>query len=156
MQIESKFLLTTKLSVEGPTRMKEEYVEGHFETPTVSEEAIPAQLRGAFGQAADARQQLPAPIRDTFANGLKLPLSKNLLLCLLFVYMDCNYCVDTFSIILFTVEIYLLLIYVASLIYWWVQDSQKGCIANFKLNFKSKVREICCWTVSLNLTWEID
>ncbi|KAG1364213.1 hypothetical protein COCNU_11G010400 [Cocos nucifera] len=73
--IESKFLLTTKLSVEGPTRMKEEYVEGHFETPTVSEEAIPAQLRGAFGQAADARRQLPAPLRDTFANGLKLPLS---------------------------------------------------------------------------------
>ncbi|XP_010928813.1 probable plastid-lipid-associated protein 13, chloroplastic [Elaeis guineensis] len=86
--IESKFLLTTKLSVEGPTRMKEEYIEGHFETPTVSEEAIPAQLRGVFGQAADARQQLPAPLRDTFANGLKLPLSGTFQRLFMISYLD--------------------------------------------------------------------
>ncbi|URD73419.1 hypothetical protein MUK42_09086 [Musa troglodytarum] len=74
MQIESKFLLTTKLSLEGPTRMKEEYVEGILETPTVSQEAVPEQLRGAVGQATNALQQLPAPIKDAFANGLKIPL----------------------------------------------------------------------------------
>ncbi|CAL9073695.1 unnamed protein product [Musa textilis] len=73
--IESKFLLTTKLSLEGPTRMKEEYVEGTLETPTVSQEAVPEQLRGAVGQATNALQQLPAPIKDAFANGLKIPLS---------------------------------------------------------------------------------
>lgn len=86
--IESKFLLTTKLSAEGPTRMKEEYVEGHFETPTISEEAIPAQLRGAFGQATDTLQQLPAPIKDTFANGLTVPLSGTFQRLFMFSYLD--------------------------------------------------------------------
>ncbi|CAD5191213.1 unnamed protein product [Musa acuminata subsp. malaccensis] len=73
--IESKFLLTTKLSLEGPTRMKEEYVEGTLETPTVSQEAVPEQLKGVVGQATTALQQLPAPIKDAFANGLKISLS---------------------------------------------------------------------------------
>lgn len=76
MQIESKFLLTTKLSLEGPIRMKEEYAEALFEAPTVSQEALPDQLKAPFGQATGALQQLPAPIRDTIANGLKIPLSK--------------------------------------------------------------------------------
>ncbi|KAG5252784.1 plastid-lipid-associated protein [Salix suchowensis] len=35
--IESKFILSSKLTVEGPLRMKEEYVEGILETPTVIE-----------------------------------------------------------------------------------------------------------------------
>ena len=78
MQIESKFLLTTKLSIEGPLRMKEEYIEGAFEAPTVSEEAVPEQLKGALGQAAGSLQQLPAPIKDTIASGLKFPLSKQI------------------------------------------------------------------------------
>lgn len=77
LQIECKFLLTTKLSVEGPIRMKEEYVEGVFETPTVSEQAIPEQLKAALGQAAGSLQQLPAPIKDAVSNGLTLPLSKS-------------------------------------------------------------------------------
>lgn len=77
MQIEGKFLLTSKWSVEGPTRLKEEYAEGLFEPPTISEQAIPEQLKGAFGQATNTLQQLPAPIKDAFANGLKFPLSKN-------------------------------------------------------------------------------
>lgn len=41
MQIESKFILSTKLSVEGPLRMKEEYVEGVLESPTVNEKTVP-------------------------------------------------------------------------------------------------------------------
>ncbi|XP_062004718.1 probable plastid-lipid-associated protein 13, chloroplastic [Rosa rugosa] len=73
--IESKFSLSTKLSVEGPVRMKEEYVEGILDTPTVIEETIPEQLKGALGQAVNTVQQLPVPIRDAFANGLRVPLS---------------------------------------------------------------------------------
>ncbi|KAG2403467.1 plastid-lipid-associated protein [Vigna angularis] len=73
--IDSKIILSTKLSVEGPLRMKEEYVEGGFVSPTIIEERVPEQLKGALGQAANAFQQLPAPIRDPVANGLKVPLS---------------------------------------------------------------------------------
>ena len=58
--------------------MKEEYVEGVFETPTVSEQAVPEQLKGALEQAAGSLQQLPAPIKDIIASGLKLPLSKQI------------------------------------------------------------------------------
>lgn len=61
-------------------RMKEEYVEGLLETPTVSEQAIPEQLKSIVGQATGTLQQLPALIKDAFANGLKLPLSKKFLL----------------------------------------------------------------------------
>ncbi|KAL5141959.1 putative plastid-lipid-associated protein 13, chloroplastic [Glycine soja] len=70
--IENKVILSTKLSVEGPLRMKEEYVEGVFVTPTIIEERVPEQLKGALGQAANALQQLPAPIRDPVASGLKI------------------------------------------------------------------------------------
>ncbi|WVY96244.1 hypothetical protein V8G54_028395 [Vigna mungo] len=73
--IDSKVILSTKLSVEGPLRMKEEYVEGGFVSPTIIEERVPEQLKGALGQAANAFQQLPAPIRDPVANGLKVPLN---------------------------------------------------------------------------------
>lgn len=76
MQLESKFNLLTKLSVEGPWRMKEEYVEGTFETPSIIEESVPDQLKGALGQASSTMQQLPLPIRDAISNGLKIPLSK--------------------------------------------------------------------------------
>lgn len=75
LQIESKFFVTTKLSLEGPMRMKEEYVEAVLDTPTVSQEAVPEQLKGPLGQATGVLEQLPLPIRDAFANGLKIPLS---------------------------------------------------------------------------------
>ncbi|KAK1306199.1 hypothetical protein QJS10_CPA10g00083 [Acorus calamus] len=86
--IESKFHLTAKLSVEGPLRLKEEYVEGVFETPTVIEEAIPEQLKGAFGQAVDQIQQLPVPIRDAVTNGLRVPLSGTFQRMFLISYLD--------------------------------------------------------------------
>lgn len=56
-------------------RMKEEYVEGTFEAPTIIEETVPDQLKGALGQAASTTQQLPLPIRDAISSGLKIPLS---------------------------------------------------------------------------------
>lgn len=57
-------------------RMREEYSEALLETPSLSSESLPDQLKPALGQAAGALQQLPAPVRDTFSNGLRLPLSK--------------------------------------------------------------------------------
>lgn len=77
MQIENKFTLATKLSIEGPLRMKEEYIEAVLESPKVIEETVPEQLRGAYGQAVTALQQLPVAIRDVMASGLRVPLGKN-------------------------------------------------------------------------------
>ena len=76
MQIESKFILSTRLSVEGPLRMKEEYVEGIIESPTVIEETVPEQLKGALGQAVNTMQQMPVPIRDAISSGLTIPISE--------------------------------------------------------------------------------
>lgn len=59
--------------------MKEEYIEGILESPMVDEANIPEQLKGAFGQAVSTVQQLPAPIKDTVARGLKVPLSEHFL-----------------------------------------------------------------------------
>ncbi|TVU16474.1 hypothetical protein EJB05_40042 [Eragrostis curvula] len=86
--IQSKFLLTTQLSVEGPIRMKEEYVEGLIEIPKISEETMPEQLKGLIGQAAGALQQLPSPIRDAAAEGLKLPLSGTFQRLFMISYLD--------------------------------------------------------------------
>ncbi|XP_059668511.1 probable plastid-lipid-associated protein 13, chloroplastic [Cornus florida] len=86
--IESKFIVSTKLSVEGPLRMKEEYVEGVVESPKVYEETIPEQLRGAFGQAVSTVQQLPVPIRDAMASGLKIPLSGTFQRLFMISYLD--------------------------------------------------------------------
>lgn len=76
MQIENRIILSSKLTVEGPLRMKEEYLEGMLESPTVIEEAVPEQLRGLLGQASTMIQQLPEPIKYTLANGLRIPLGK--------------------------------------------------------------------------------
>lgn len=78
MQIESNAILSTKLLVEGPLRMKEEYVEGILKYPKINEEIIPEQLRSAFGQAAGTLEQLPDPIRDAVATGFKVPLGKHI------------------------------------------------------------------------------
>lgn len=75
MQIESKIILTTKLTVEGPLRIKEEYDEVVLESPRVDEGAIPEQLKGAFSQAVSTVQQLPVPIKDVVSSGLRIPLS---------------------------------------------------------------------------------
>jgi hypothetical protein len=57
-------------------RMREEYSEALLETPSFSSESLPDQLKPALNQAAGTLQQLPAPVRDIFSNGLRLPLSK--------------------------------------------------------------------------------
>ena len=62
--------------MEGPLRLREEYVEGMVESPTVIEEAVPEQLKRALGQATTTLQQLPDLIKDTLSSGLRIPLSK--------------------------------------------------------------------------------
>uniref|UniRef100_A0A6N2N8D5 Plastid lipid-associated protein/fibrillin conserved domain-containing protein n=1 Tax=Salix viminalis TaxID=40686 RepID=A0A6N2N8D5_SALVM len=86
--IESKFILSSKLTVEGPLRMKEEYVEGILETPTVIEETVPEQLKGAIGQALSTAQQIPVSIRDAFSSGLKIPLSSTFQRLFMISYLD--------------------------------------------------------------------
>ncbi|XP_068652565.1 probable plastid-lipid-associated protein 9, chloroplastic [Aristolochia californica] len=86
--IDSKVTLTSKISVEGPLRMKEEYVEGIIDTPSVSEEAIPEQLKGAFGQTVGTLQQLPAPIKEAVANGVKIPLGGTFQRMFMVSYLD--------------------------------------------------------------------
>ncbi|KAE8731168.1 putative plastid-lipid-associated protein 13 [Hibiscus syriacus] len=68
--IESKFVLSTNASIEGPLRMKEKYVEGILESPSVVEEKIPEKLKGAYNQALTTIQQLPIPIKDAVTSGL--------------------------------------------------------------------------------------
>ncbi|KAJ3688656.1 hypothetical protein LUZ61_017820 [Rhynchospora tenuis] len=86
--IESKITLTAKLTVEGPMRMREEYSEALLETPSLSSESLPDQLKPALGQAAGALQQLPAQIRDPFSNGLRLPLNGSFQRLFMISYLD--------------------------------------------------------------------
>ncbi|XVF75905.1 hypothetical protein PTKIN_Ptkin13bG0224100 [Pterospermum kingtungense] len=86
--MESKFILSTRVSVEGPLRMKEEYFEGIFESPTVIEETIPEQLKGAYSQALTTVRQLPVPIRDAVAGGLRVPLSGTFQRLFMISYLD--------------------------------------------------------------------
>ncbi|KAL0428606.1 UNVERIFIED_CONTAM: putative plastid-lipid-associated protein 13, chloroplastic [Sesamum latifolium] len=86
--IESNFIISSRLSVEGPLRMKEEYLEGLLESPKVDEESIPQQLKGAFGQAASTLQQLPVPIKDAVAGGVKVPLGGTFERWFMISYLD--------------------------------------------------------------------
>ncbi|XP_010504738.1 PREDICTED: probable plastid-lipid-associated protein 9, chloroplastic [Camelina sativa] len=86
--IENKIILSSKLTIEGPLRMKEEYLEGILESPTVIEEAVPEQLRGLLGQASTTLQQLPQPIKDTLANGLRIPLGGTYQRFFMISYLD--------------------------------------------------------------------
>jgi hypothetical protein len=74
-QFESNFILTTKLTVEGPLRLKEEYIDGVIEMPNVPESSIPTQLKDSYGQVLTAFEQLPTPVKETLSSGLKIPLS---------------------------------------------------------------------------------
>ncbi|KAH7512390.1 hypothetical protein FEM48_Zijuj12G0085900 [Ziziphus jujuba var. spinosa] len=86
--IENKVTLSSKLSVEGPLRLKEEYVEGILETPKVIEERVPEQLKGALGQAVNTIQQLPVPLREALAGGLKIPLNGSYQRFFMISYLD--------------------------------------------------------------------
>lgn len=86
--IESNFTISSKLTVEGPLRMKQEFMDGLIESPKVNEESIPQQLRGAFAQATNTLQQLPVPIKDAVAGGFKIPLGGSLERFFMISYLD--------------------------------------------------------------------
>ncbi|KAL4571625.1 hypothetical protein LXL04_018388 [Taraxacum kok-saghyz] len=86
--IENKFIITTKLTVEGPLRIKEEYTEGVLETPTIDEGTIPEQLKGFLGQAVNTMQQLPASIKDVVSSGLRVPLNGAFQRMFMISYLD--------------------------------------------------------------------
>ncbi len=75
-QVETSVTLSTKLIAEGPTRLKEEYVEGVLASPSVLESNIPSQLKGAYGQLVAAVERLPNPVKEVLGSGVKVPLSK--------------------------------------------------------------------------------
>ncbi|GMH28368.1 hypothetical protein Nepgr_030211 [Nepenthes gracilis] len=87
-KLETKFAVSVKFTVEGPVRMKEEYVEGLIESPTAIEETVPEQLRSALGQASSAVQQLPVPIRDVMSSGITIPLSGTFQRLFMISYLD--------------------------------------------------------------------
>ncbi|BFI24897.1 hypothetical protein MPTK2_1g15970 [Marchantia polymorpha subsp. ruderalis] len=86
--VESIFTLTSKLEVEGPLRLKEEYVEGLISTPTVPEGTIPSQLKGVMEQFTAAVAQLPDNMKDIVSSGVKLPLNNTFSRELLVSYLD--------------------------------------------------------------------
>ncbi|KAG9160345.1 hypothetical protein Leryth_008754 [Lithospermum erythrorhizon] len=86
--IENYFSLLTKLTIEGPLRMAEEYIEGTLEFPKIREETIPEQLKGAIERAVSTLQQLPAPIRDVMSNSLKVPLGGTYQRIFMISYLD--------------------------------------------------------------------
>ncbi|XP_057768772.1 probable plastid-lipid-associated protein 13, chloroplastic [Salvia miltiorrhiza] len=86
--IESKLIISSKLTVEGPLRMKQEFLEGLLESPKVNEESIPQQLRGAFAQATSTAQQLPVFIRDAVSGGFKIPLGGSFERFFMISYLD--------------------------------------------------------------------
>ncbi|XP_057770747.1 LOW QUALITY PROTEIN: probable plastid-lipid-associated protein 13, chloroplastic [Salvia miltiorrhiza] len=86
--IESKLINLSKLTVEGPLRMKQEFLEGLLESPKVNEESIPQQLRGAFAQATSTAQQLPVFIRDAVSGGFKIPLGGSFERFFMISYLD--------------------------------------------------------------------
>ncbi|KAG9134338.1 hypothetical protein Leryth_016227 [Lithospermum erythrorhizon] len=86
--IETNFIVSAKLTVEGPLRLKEEYLEGTLEPPKIKEETIPEQLKGVYGQALNTVQQLPVPMQATVSNGLKVPLGGTYQRLFMISYLD--------------------------------------------------------------------
>ncbi|KAH7427062.1 hypothetical protein KP509_10G028700 [Ceratopteris richardii] len=86
--ISSSVTLTSKLGVEGPTRLKEEYLEGLLSSPSIQETSIPVQVQDAYAQVLNAIERLPDTVKSTVSNGIKLPLSGTFQRQLLISYLD--------------------------------------------------------------------
>jgi len=84
--VESSVTLSTKLTAEGPTRLKEEYVEGILSSPNVSE--VPSQLKSVYDQIVAAVERLPAAVKDVVSNGIKVPLTGSYERQLLISFLD--------------------------------------------------------------------
>ncbi|KAL3699688.1 hypothetical protein R1sor_017710 [Riccia sorocarpa] len=86
--VETTFMLTARLEVEGPLKLREEYVEGLLATPSMPEGTVPSQLNGVMEQLSAAVQQLPEGMKDIFSSGVKLPLANTFKRELLISYLD--------------------------------------------------------------------
>jgi hypothetical protein len=67
--------LSTKLTAEGPTRLKEEYVEGFLSSPNVKDGSVPSQFKGVYDQLVATVERLPSAVKEVVTNGIKVPLS---------------------------------------------------------------------------------
>lgn len=86
--ISSSVTLTSKLAVEGPLRLKEEYVEGILSTPTIQEGSVPTLVQNAYEQVLGAIQRLPDSLKGILSNGVKIPLTGAFERQLLISYLD--------------------------------------------------------------------
>eukprot|EP00850_Spirogloea_muscicola_P002734 SM000010S04372 [mRNA] locus=s10:1231069:1233233:+ [translate_table: standard] len=86
--VEATFTLTTRLTVEGPLKLKEEYVEGLLSSPNVRQADIPAGLKGLYDQLYSAAQQLPPSVRESLSRGVRLPLNNFFSRGVLVSYLD--------------------------------------------------------------------
>ncbi|KAG0630448.1 hypothetical protein M758_1G178600 [Ceratodon purpureus] len=84
--VESSFVLSTKLTAEGPTRLKEEYVEGNLSSPNVID--VPSGLKGVYDQLVSTVERLPAAVKDVVSNGIRVPLTGSYERQLLISYLD--------------------------------------------------------------------
>ncbi|KAL9275983.1 putative plastid-lipid-associated protein 13, chloroplastic [Drosera capensis] len=87
-KVSTKLIVVTKLTPEGPLRMKEEYAEATLESPNIIEETIPEQVKSVLAQASGAVQQLPIPVKDLLSNGLTVPLSGTFQRIFMISYLD--------------------------------------------------------------------
>lgn len=86
--ITSSVTLTSKLTTEGPLRLKEEYVEGELSTPIIQEGTIPMQVQNAYDQFLNAIQRLPDTLKNTLSNGVKISLAGTFERQILISYLD--------------------------------------------------------------------
>eukprot|EP00850_Spirogloea_muscicola_P019421 SM000190S04857 [mRNA] locus=s190:33105:35284:- [translate_table: standard] len=86
--VEATFTLTTRLTVKGPLKLKEEYVEGLLSSPNVRQADIPAGLKGLYDQLYSAAQQLPPSVRESLSRGVRLPLNNFFSRGVLVSYLD--------------------------------------------------------------------
>jgi len=86
--VENTFTLSTKLTAEGPTRLKEEYVEGFLSSPNVKDGSVPSQFKGVYDQLVATVERLPSAVKEVVTNGIKVPLTGSFERQLLISYLD--------------------------------------------------------------------
>eukprot|EP00246_Nothoceros_aenigmaticus_P003395 TRINITY_DN14543_c0_g1_i1.p1 TRINITY_DN14543_c0_g1~~TRINITY_DN14543_c0_g1_i1.p1 ORF type:complete len:307 (-),score=31.08 TRINITY_DN14543_c0_g1_i1:1581-2501(-) len=86
--IKTSVAITTKLLVEGPVKIKEEYVEATVESPSLPVDAIPPQLKGFYDQLLDAYKSFPEAVKRAVNDGVRVPLGNTFSRQLLISYLD--------------------------------------------------------------------
>jgi len=86
--ITTSVTLTTKLTMFGPARLREEYVEGVLSTPSVDTDQMPSPLKSVYDQIAAASGNLPDTVKDAIKSGVKVPLTGYFQRDLVISYLD--------------------------------------------------------------------